>query len=120
MSGFKNLIVYQKAFALAHGNFCHQQEISQRGDLQSSRSNQEKLAFYLCMHCRIASKKKYPDHFLSKLTDADMENSEMSVWIDFSFACKYIAEEDHRSLLQKNEEVGRILGDMINKPGKFL
>jgi len=49
-----------------------------------------------------------------------MENSETSVWIDFSFACKYITQQDHISLLEKNEEVDRILGDMIKNPDKFL
>jgi hypothetical protein len=49
-----------------------------------------------------------------------MENSETTVWIDFSFACKYITQQEHISLLERNEEVGRILGDMIQHPDKFL
>jgi len=65
-------------------------------------------------------KRKYPAHFISKLTDADMENSETGVWVDFSFACKYISQEEHISLLERNEEVGRMLGDMIQHPEKYL
>jgi len=35
-------------------------------------------------------KRRYPKHFISKLTDADGENSETAVWIKFAFDCKYI------------------------------
>ena len=35
-------------------------------------------------------KKRYPCHFVSKVTDSDMENSETSGWPEFSMACKYI------------------------------
>ena len=33
-------------------------------------------------------KKRYPAHFISKITDSDSENSETSVWFDFAMACK--------------------------------
>ena len=49
-----------------------------------------------------------------------MENSETGVWIDFSFACKYITQQEQISLIERNEEVGRMLGDMIQHPEKFL
>lgn len=49
-----------------------------------------------------------------------MENSETNVWIDFSFACKYITEHEYVSLSKRNEEVGKMLGKMIQNPGKFL
>jgi len=35
-------------------------------------------------------KKRYPAHFISKITDSDSENSETSVWFDFAIASKYI------------------------------
>jgi len=41
-------------------------------------------------------KKSYPAHFVSKVTDSDMENSETSGWLDFSLAFKYIDEGFHR------------------------
>lgn len=64
-------------------------------------------------------KKQYAAHFLSKLSDADMENSETGVWLDFAMSCRYITQEKHQELLKKNEEVGRLLGHMISNPEKY-
>lgn len=56
---------------------------------------------------------------MSKLTDSDAENSETEVWLDFSFRCNYINEKEHAELSSKVKEVGRLLGDIINNPGKY-
>jgi four helix bundle protein len=61
-------------------------------------------------------KKRYPAHFVSKVTDSDMENSETSGWLDFSRACQYLAEEKYKNLFTKSEEVGRLLNHMISNP----
>jgi four helix bundle protein len=64
-------------------------------------------------------KKLYPAHFASKVSDADTENSETGVWLDFSIACKYISQEKYKTLSDKNQETGRLLGHMINNPEKY-
>jgi len=64
-------------------------------------------------------KKRYPAHFISKVTDSDMENSETSGWLDFSKACKYISEGLHTSLSGKSEEIGKLLNHMINNPDQY-
>ena len=64
-------------------------------------------------------KKRYPAHFVSKVTDSDMENSETSGWLDFALACRYIDEIKHRGLADKNEEIGRLLYHIINNPEKY-
>jgi four helix bundle protein len=64
-------------------------------------------------------KKRYLAHFVSKASDADTENSETAVWLDFSVACKYIGQEKYKALLDKNQETGRLLGHMINNPDKY-
>jgi four helix bundle protein len=64
-------------------------------------------------------KKRYPAHFVAKVTDSDMENSETSGWLDFAFACKYIDELLHSNLLSRNEEIGKLLNHMINNPEKY-
>lgn len=65
-------------------------------------------------------KRKYPAHFISKLTDCDSENSESDVWIEFSFACKYITIEEYNNLSEKNVAVGKMLGHKIHNPEKYL
>jgi four helix bundle protein len=64
-------------------------------------------------------KRRYPAHFVSKITDSDMENTETQVWLDFSWKCNYITEDIYRDKLMKSEEVGRLLQDMIINPGKY-
>ena len=64
-------------------------------------------------------KKKYPAHFVLKITDSDAENSETGVWFDFSKDCGYIATEQLLKLSKRNEEIGRLLNHMINNPGKY-
>lgn len=64
-------------------------------------------------------KKRYLAHFLAKVTDLDMENSETLGWLDFAVACAYITTETYNSLKGKNEEVGRLLGHMIANPDKY-
>jgi four helix bundle protein len=56
---------------------------------------------------------------ISKTTDADAENNETQVWLLFSFECGYIAEKDLQKLKSKNEEIGRLLNQMIVNPEKY-
>ena len=65
-------------------------------------------------------KRRYPKHFTSKITDADAENSETMVWIDFSRDCQYIDSETHKSLANRYVEIGKMLGSMANNPNKFV
>ncbi|MBV6439151.1 MAG: four helix bundle protein [Haliscomenobacteraceae bacterium CHB4] len=65
-------------------------------------------------------KRIFPAHFRSKMTDADGEASETTVHLDFAKDCGYITIEKHRDLIKRYEEVGRMLGGMIDHPEKFL
>lgn len=65
-------------------------------------------------------KRKYEAHFINKLTDADTENAETEVWLDFSSACEYITDSERKELYAEAEEVGRLLSYMIENPSKFL
>ena len=64
-------------------------------------------------------KRRYPNHFISKLTDSDAENSETNVWLEFAFECNYITKEIYQKLSVKNIEIGKLINYMINNPGKF-
>jgi len=64
-------------------------------------------------------KRQYEKHFKSKLSDADSENSETQLWLDFALACNYISENQQIELQSKSEEVGKLLNYMINNPNKF-
>ncbi len=64
-------------------------------------------------------KRLYPAHFVSKVSDADMENTETQTWLEFAFACNYISQQEQTSLLQLLEQVGNLLHHMINNPDKY-
>ena len=57
---------------------------------------------------------------MSKLTDCDGENGETDTCLDFARDCAYITENQHAELVSQCEEVGRMLGSMINDPSSFL
>ena len=63
-------------------------------------------------------KRLYPKHFVSKISDADSENSETQVWIEFAYCCQYITKPIFCDFISQSEEVGRILHFMINHPAK--
>ena len=64
-------------------------------------------------------KRLYKAHFVSKVSDADMENAETQTWLEFALACQYITQKEHVELLNSSEEVGRLLSHMINNPEKY-
>ncbi|MGB0886765.1 MAG: four helix bundle protein [Vicingaceae bacterium] len=119
MSSFKDLTVYKKAFALAMEVF----------EMTKTFPKEERYALIdqirrcsrsVCSNLGEGYRKRqYPAHFVAKISDADMENSETQVWLDFSLACKYINEETHKDKTEKSIEIGRMLNHMINNPKKY-
>jgi four helix bundle protein len=116
----KDLIVYQKAYALAmeifeaSGSFPAEERYSLVDQIRrSSRS--------VCTNLREAwAKRKYEAHFVSKLTDADGENAETDTWLDFAYGCGYLSSGDHLNFTEKCREIGAMLGSMINDPSSFI
>lgn len=119
MSDFKDLLVYKKAFLLAMKIF----EISKTFPKEEKYSLTDQIrrsSRSICSNIGEAyRKRKYPAHFVSKLTDSDSENSETQVWLDFSLACNYISKSIYDELTSNSEEVGKLLNDIINYPDKY-
>lgn len=116
---FKELLAYKKSFALAMEIFELSKEFpkEERYSLtdqirRSSRSVSANIA-------ESYRKRRYINHFISKLTDSDAENSETNVWLEFSLRCEYINQEKFDQLNMKNIEIGKLINYMINNPGKF-
>ena len=116
---FKTTKVYQLAYEQAMDifkitrNFPSEEKYSLTDQVRrSSRS--------VCTNIAEAyRKKKYPAHFVLKITDSDSENSETNVWLDFSRDCSYMGTELHLRCNAQNEEIGRLLNHMINNPDKY-
>jgi len=116
----KDLTVYQKAYKLAMAIF----EVS-KGFPPEERyaltSQIRRSSRSVCLNLREAwAKRRYEAHFVSKLTDCDGENSETDSSLDFARDCGYITAQQHTELTTLCEEVGKMLGSMINRPESFL
>jgi four helix bundle protein len=116
----KELAVYIKAYELSmrifevSKHFPQEEKYALTGQMRrSSRS--------VCMNLREAwAKRRYPPHFVCKLTDCDGENSETDTSLDFAKDCGYISESQHVALTTQGAEVGKMLGWMIQHPESFL
>jgi four helix bundle protein len=65
-------------------------------------------------------KRQYPNVFVSKLADSDAEAAETQVWLDFARGCGYLAAEDQQRLVAGYEELGKMIGRMIENPKRFM
>lgn len=64
-------------------------------------------------------KRRYPNAFVSKLSDVESEAAETQVWLEFAVKCSYLNREDAAPLYQLYDSVlGTIVG-MINRPEKW-
>lgn len=96
---FKELLAYQKAFSLAmeiksiSDSFPKEEKYALTDQIRrSSRSVCANLA-------EAYRKRRYVNHFISKLTDCDGENSESVVWLDFALECNYMTIEVYQNLI---------------------
>jgi len=116
---FKKLLAYQKSFELAMNifqiskSFTKEETYSLTDQVRrSSRSVSANIA-------ESYRKRIYPKNFISKLTDADAENSETNTWLEFALACNYINNDIFQQLNSKSAEIGKLINYMINNPDKF-
>ncbi len=64
-------------------------------------------------------KRRYPKHFISKLSDSEGESAETQVWLDYALACEYIDKDIHDSLTNKYDHILSMLVNMANNPDKW-
>ena len=119
IDSFHDLRVYQAAFELQQEIFLitktfPKEEMYSLTDQirRSSRAIGANLA-------EAWQKRLYEAHFVSKLSDADSEQAETQHWLDTASACQYIDTPTHHKLIQKCQDIGRMLGTMIKNPTPF-
>ena len=117
--GLRDLIVYQKSYRLAMEIF----------ELTKSFPKEEKYS--LIDQVRRSSRavpanisaswvrRKYPKFFVSKLLDSLEEEAETEVWVNMAHDCKYIDDQLHNTLIDRFQEIAKMLHSMINNPDKF-
>lgn len=115
----KDLEVYRSAYELAMELF----------EISKSWPKDEKYALTdqicrssrsVCANLREAwAKRRYPGHFVLKITDADAENSETDTWLDFARDTHCLSPKEHVKLTAKVAEVGRMLGGILKNYESF-
>lgn len=117
--GYRDLKVYQLAYQLAleiheiTKSFPKEEKYSLTDQIRrSSRSIPTNLA-------EAWKKRRYEKAFISKLTDCAGEAGETEVWLDFAKDFGYISIEKHKDLMDRYDEVNRMIYGMIKKADKF-
>ncbi len=118
--GFKSLKVYQLAFHAATEIFKITRTFP--NDEKYSLTDQIKRSSRSVCTCigEGYRKRKYPKYFSLKVTDADGEATETSIWLDFALSSDYINKETHEKMINLYNEIGRMLSSMADNPEKFI
>lgn len=116
---FTELLAYKKAQALAMDLF----EVSKhfpKEETYALTDQVRRASRSVCANIAEAYRKRlYPNHFISKLTDSDAENSETFVWLEFALNCGYIDSRFFDDCTVRLTEIGKLINYMINNPSKF-
>jgi four helix bundle protein len=111
--------VYQKARAVAKNVFTAtksfpREELYSLTDQgrRSSRSVGAQIA-------EAWAKRRYPNHFIAKLSDADGEQSETQHWIETAVDCGYLAADRATELNGELAEIGKMLQRMMDRAEDF-
>lgn len=116
---FRELVVYQKARAVAgdvfrlSAGFPPEERYSLTSQSRgSSRSVGAQIA-------EAWAKRRYPKHFVTKLTDADGEQLETQHWMEVAVDCGYLEPEKASAVIARLAEIGRMLNSMMLKSELF-
>jgi four helix bundle protein len=110
---YKELRVYQAAMDAAmkifelSKNFPVEERYSLTDQIRGSRS--------VCTNIGEAwRKRRYPAHFVSKMSDSEGEAEETRVWIEIAWRCKYLTAVDANSLDRTYDQILAQLVIMID------
>jgi len=107
---YKELRVYQAAMDAAMRIF----ELSKRFPAEERYSLTDQVrrcSRSVCANIGEAwRKRRYPAHFVSKLSDSEAEAEETRVWIEIAFRCKYLTLLESTEL---DETYDRILAQLV-------
>jgi four helix bundle protein len=113
IENYRDLDVYRAAFAWQQAIFTVSKSFPK--EEMFSLTDQMRRSSRSIGACIAESwaKRRYPAHFLSKLTDADSELQETFHWLRTAFCCDYLNEEASTQLACQGQELGHLLGAMI-------
>jgi four helix bundle protein len=115
-----DLEVYQKAFAVAMEIF----EFSKQFPKEETYSLTDQIRRSSRSVCTNLAeswrKRRYENHFISKLSDAETEAAETQSWLQFIVSCRYLSRKQVKPLYQSYETVIKMLVTMSNHPESWV
>jgi len=116
---FRDLEVYQLAMDASMKLF----ELSKRFPLEEKYSLTDQVrrsSRSVCANIAEAwRKRRYPNAFVSKLSDAEAEAAETQVWIEFSLKSGYLPSEQADELDKRYENIQGKIVNMLSHPEKW-
>ena len=116
---YKELLAYKKGYQLAmlvfkvSKRFPKEEKYSLTDQIRrSSRSIGAQIA-------ESWAKRRYENHFIFKLTDADAEHYETKHWIEEAFDCDLAGKSDLDSVIKYCDLINQKLNSMISKASLF-
>ncbi len=120
ISSYKELRVYQKAMNAAMRIF----ELSKHFPIEERYSLTDQIrraSRSVCSNIGEAwRKRRYPAHFVSKLSDSEGEAEETRVWLEFSWRCGYMSKSDASGLDTEYDQIIGQLVRMIDRPDQWI
>ena len=119
LRGHRDLKVYQLAYDLAMEIF-HLSKTFPREEVYSLTDQIRRSSRSVVANIAEAfRKRRYPNMFVSKLTDSDGEATETQVWLDFALDCGYMSKQNRDRLTAGYEQIGKMLAGMMKDPERF-
>ena len=116
---FRELEVYQLAMDAAMKLF----ELSKRFPLEERYSLTDQVrrsSRSVCANIAEAwRKRRYPNAFVSKLSDAEAEAAETQVWIEFSVRSGYLPSDQADEIDRQYENIQGKVVNMLNHPEQW-
>ena len=116
---FRDLEVYQLAMDSAMRIF----ELSKQFPAEEKYSLTDQIrrsSRSVCTNIAEAwRKRRYPNAFVSKLSDSDAEAAETQVWLEFAFKCGYLNQTVVKELDRAYDQIMGKLVNMLTRPEQW-
>ena len=116
---FQDLWVYQAAFEAAMEIFEHSKGWPKE-ERYALTDQIRRASRSVCANVAEAwRKRRYPKHFITKLSHADAEAAEVQCWLEFAQACGYLSAEDAERLTRQYHRITAGLVKMMTATDKW-
>lgn len=116
---FEKLRVYRTAYRNAMNIFDHSKQWP-KVERYALTDQIRRSSRGVCSNIAEAwSKRRYPNHFISKLSDAEGEAAETLTWLAFACSCGYLSEAEHDDFRTAYRKVRGGLVKMMHNPDQW-